>query len=72
MEKNIGKVDASLRVIVGLVALYLAFKVNAWWLILAAIIFLTVLRRNCWLYSLLGISTAGKKQSVNTKKKKKK
>ena len=69
MEKNVGKVDAWVRVIVGLVALYLAFAVSAWWLIVAALAFVTALKRSCWLYQLFGMSTAGKKQVVKSVKK---
>jgi hypothetical protein len=72
MEKNVGKADKIVRVIIGLVSLYLAFKFSMWWLVLAVIAFGTALRGSCLLYSLLGISTAEKKKEIKPVKKSKK
>jgi len=60
MEKNEGKFDRFLRVIIGIVALYLAWMYNPWWNVVAIIALITAFTGSCWLYKLLGISTAKK------------
>lgn len=77
MENNIGKVDLAIRTIIGVVALYLAFMYNVWWLVVSLIAFVTVYRKKCALYSILGISTAAEKKEmakmqIKSKSKKKK
>ena len=76
MEKNVGKIDVAIRLIVGLVALYLTFTYSLWWAILAAIALVTAARRKCLIYSALGISTVGKtavkKAPTKAKSKKRK
>ncbi len=57
MEKNVGKCDVVIRIIVGIVSLYLAYAYSIWWLIVAVIALVTASRKSCLLYSLLGINT---------------
>jgi len=52
MEKNISKPDRTIRVIVGLVALYLAYTYNVWWLVLAVIALATAAMGKCPLYAM--------------------
>lgn len=68
MEKNEGKTDRTIRLIVGLIALYLSFSQSLWWLVLAIPAILTSLTGFCWPYKLLGINTA-KKPVVKKKRK---
>jgi hypothetical protein len=72
MEKNEGKLDRIIRLIVGLVALYLSIKYSLWWLVLAIPALLTALTGFCWPYKLLRINTTGKKVIAVKKSKKKK
>jgi len=64
MEKNIGKTDKVIRLIVGLVALALAFIYSYWWLILAVIGLVTSFTGKCPVYSLF----SKKKKQVVVKK----
>jgi len=72
MEKNEGKTDRIIRLVVGLVALYLSINYSLWWLIVTIPAIITALTGYCKLYKLLGINTLGKKAVVAKKSKKKK
>ena len=67
MEQNEGKIDRIVRLVVGLVALYLSINYSLWWLVLAIPALLTTFTGFCCLYKLLGISTI-KKLKSNKKK----
>ncbi len=64
MEKNVGKTDRVIRLIVGLVALALAFMYSTWWLIVAVISLVTSFTGKCLIYSLF----SKKKKEVVVKK----
>jgi len=66
MQKNEGCWDRAIRIIIGIVALYLGWNYSAWWYILTVIGLFTGLVGWCKLYDLLGISTLKK----SSKKKK--
>jgi hypothetical protein len=57
MLKNEGMVDRIVRIIVGLVAVFLGWKVHYGFYIVAAIAFITAATGFCGLYKLLGINT---------------
>jgi len=67
MKVNEGRLDRTLRLIAGLIALYLAFKYSFWWLIIALPALLTAATGFCWPYELLGINTAKKNKSKKKK-----
>jgi hypothetical protein len=68
MEKNVGKTDRVIRVIIGLLALVLAWIYSPWWLIIAIIALTTAATQKCPAYSLL----KGKDKPVKQPNKKKK
>lgn len=70
MEKNIGKTDSVIRIIVGLVALYLAFTYNYLWIIVTVLAFVTAFMKKCCLYSILHIKTNNSDKVVVKAKKK--
>lgn len=57
MEKNEGMWDRSIRVVIGLVAIYLGVRFSAWWYILAAIALITAATGYCLVYRLFGWNT---------------
>ena len=69
VKQNEGLIDRSIRLIIGVFALYLAFTYSLWWLVLAVPALLTAITGFCWPYKLLGISTL-KKEPENNKIKK--
>jgi len=69
MEKNEGKLDRAIRLLVGIIALYLSFIYSAWWLVLAVPALLTSFTGFCWPYKLLGINTLGKSKSKPKRRK---
>ncbi len=70
MEKNIGKTDITIRVIVGLIALYLAYAYNVWWLVLAVIALGTATMGKCPLYAMFKKKSKPVAAKKVTKKKK--
>ena len=62
MERNEGALDRTIRVIIGLVAVYLGFMYSAWWYILAVIALATGIAGKCYLYDLLGIGVTKSKK----------
>ena len=58
MEKNVGKTDKTIRLILGLVLLVLAFAWKCWiCLIVGLILIVTGVLQKCPLYKLMGKST---------------
>ena len=57
MENNVGKTDKIIRSIIALVFLYLSFKYNYWWLIVAGLLLITIVTGFCGPYKLLGMNT---------------
>ncbi|MDY7218411.1 DUF2892 domain-containing protein [Denitrificimonas sp. JX-1] len=62
MKNNIGSIERSLRIIVGLILVVLAlFDIIGWWGWVGLIPILTGALGTCPLYSILGVSTCGGK-----------
>ncbi len=71
MEKNIGRIDQIIRIILAIVFLVLGYMYSVWWLYLIAVILVfTASIRFCGPYKLLGICTM-KNCKVKKKKRKK-
>ena len=62
MEKNVGKADRIVRVVLAAATLYLAFVHSYWWLVLTAIFVITAATGFCYPYKLLGINTCRNKR----------
>jgi hypothetical protein len=66
MEKNIGQVDKTLRVVIGIALLSLIFILEGnarWWGLIGIGLILTVVMGWCPAYTLLGVSTSKRKPS---------
>lgn len=63
MEKNIGKTDKVIRVVVAIVVAYLAYIYSPWLYIVTAILLITALTGYCCLYKPLGINTIKTKKA---------
>jgi hypothetical protein len=57
MEKNVGSLDRTIRILVGLIILTAGVIFKTWWGLIGIIPLFTGLIGWCGLYSLLGIST---------------
>jgi len=58
LKKNIGKVDRIIRLVVGIVLVFLAIAIPFWWLLIpAAIALATAAVERCPLYLPFGIRT---------------
>jgi len=57
MKKNVGSMDRTIRILVGLIILAAGIIFKSWWGLLGIIPLFTGLIGWCGLYSLLGIST---------------
>jgi len=64
-EKNVGETDKKIRIILGVISIFLATQIGAWprWvlLILGVALILTGLFQFCCLYTLFGINTCERK-----------
>tara|TARA_Y100000031_G_scaffold79401_1_gene87446 strand:- start:19745 stop:19930 length:186 start_codon:yes stop_codon:yes gene_type:complete len=60
MEKNVGKTDKIIRVILVLILAYLGYAYSYWWFVLAALLLITVFTGFCWPYTLFKINTCKK------------
>lgn len=58
MQKNIGKTDKTIRIIVGLVIIVIGLYFQSWWGAIGLIPLGTALINWCPPYALLGISTS--------------
>ena len=58
MEKNVGKTDKIIRVVLAVVFAYLGYAYSAWWYIVTVLLLVTVATGSCLPYKLLGINTA--------------
>jgi predicted phage tail protein len=65
IQKNVGETDKKIRIILGVISVFLATQVSAWprWvlLILGVSLILTGLFQFCGLYTLFGVNTGEKK-----------
>ena len=57
MKKNVGAIDKSLRVVLGLVIVALGIYYQSWWGLSGIVLLLTASMSWCPAYNLLGIST---------------
>jgi len=62
MEKNVGKTDKIIRIVLGLLFIYLGYAYSAWWYLPAIIALFTAFTGFCGLYPLLKINTVKKKK----------
>jgi hypothetical protein len=62
MKSNVGKTDAIMRVLAGLVMAGLGVYYNSWWGFAALIPFVTAFTGFCPLYKLAGINTCKPKR----------
>jgi hypothetical protein len=62
MKKNIGSLDQTLRIIVGLIIIALGVIYQSWWGLVGIIPLLTGFVKSCPLYIPLGISTDKKEE----------
>jgi hypothetical protein len=63
MEKNIGKTDGIVRMLLGVAIALAGFYYRAWWIVLAAIPLATAYFGSCPLYKLFGINSCKKARS---------
>ena len=68
MNKNIGKTDKILRIVIAVLFAYLVYSVSPWYYIITVIALVTSLISWCGLYSLLGISTIKKSKASKGRK----
>jgi hypothetical protein len=61
MKTNIGPIDRTLRIIIGLAALATGYFLHSWWGLIGLLPILTAIVRFCPAYLPLGISTCGTK-----------
>jgi len=65
LQKNVGETDKKIRIILGLVSVFLATQIGAWprWVlfILGVALILTGLFQFCGLYNLFGVNTCERK-----------
>jgi uncharacterized membrane protein len=66
MKANVGTVDKTIRVIIGMVIIAIGAVAGSWWGLVGILPILTAFTGFCGLYALLGISTC-KIRSVSPK-----
>jgi hypothetical protein len=59
MKTNVGSIDRTLRIIVGVAIIATGFFLNSWWGLIGIVPILTGLIRVCPAYYPLGINTCG-------------
>ena len=64
MEKNVGKADKNIRILLGIIAIILGLIFKSWWGLIGIPLIITALIGWCPAYLPLGIST-NKKTEVN-------
>ena len=62
MEKNVGKTDKIIRVVLAVVFAYLGYAYSPWLYIVTALLLITVATGSCLPYKLFGINTAKKNE----------
>lgn len=63
MKKNVGSVDAIIRIVIGIVILVLGIIYNSWWGLIGLIPLGTALSGRCLLYLPFGITTCKVKKA---------
>lgn len=62
MKPNIGRIDRTIRIVLGLLVAAAGIFFESWWGLLGLVILATALIRFCPLYTLLGTSTVEKSE----------
>jgi len=62
MKPNIGRIDRTIRIVLGLLIAAAGIFFESWWSLLGLVILATALIRFCPLYTLLGTSTVEKSE----------
>jgi hypothetical protein len=62
-EKNVGKTDRIIRLILGIVIIAVGIYFNSWWGLLGLILIFTAITARCALYYPFGINTCRVKQA---------
>ncbi|NLI23463.1 MAG: DUF2892 domain-containing protein [Bacteroidales bacterium] len=62
MKPNIGRIDRTIRIVLGLLIAAAGIFFESWWGLLGLVILATALIRFCPLYTLLGTSTVEKSE----------
>ncbi len=65
MSSNIGKIDRSIRVILGLIIVLLGFYFQSWWGLVGIVPLLTAAINWCPAYSIFGLSTCKTSQPTH-------
>lgn len=58
MQKNLGKWDSRIRIVLGSVIIAIALYYQSWWALLGVGLLINGLTQRCGGYALLGLSTA--------------
>ena len=61
MKKNLGSTDKLIRILLGLVIIFLGVKYQTWWGALGLILPITALINWCPIYAFFGLNSQGKK-----------
>ena len=61
MEKNVGQLDKTARIILGITLIVVGIVTKSWWGAIGIVPLITASLGNCPLYSVLGVSTFSKK-----------
>jgi len=69
MTKNIGMIDRTVRVVLGLGIVYWAVQHGSWWGLVGVALLATATVQYCCLYRVFGITTCGPTCSDSTPKK---
>ena len=62
MEKNVGQLDKTARIILGIALIVIGIVTKSWWGAIGVVPLVTASLGNCHLYSVLGVSTCSKKE----------
>jgi len=65
MSNNVGKIDRSIRIILGLIIVLLGFYFQSWWGLIGIVPIFTAFVSWCPLYSIFRLSTCSKVQHSN-------
>ena len=65
MSKNVGKIDSSIRIILGLIIVLLGFYFQSWWGLIGIIPIATAFISFCPLYAIFKMSTCKTAQQSN-------
>lgn len=58
MERNVGKTDKTIRIVVGVVIIAIGIVAKSWWGLVGVVPLATAFINYCPLYSIMGINTS--------------